>query len=184
MNENLNGEIWKEIEGYEGFYQVSNYGSVRSIDRYVPHPRYGKTQFVAGRILKPGTDGWGYQFVYLCKDGKPRMKKVHRLVAMAFIPNEYIEIHPDINHQDGDKSNNAFWNLSWTNDFKNQQHAVITGLRKCKRIVQFSPSGERLKEFHSARDVYRELGISTSNLCHSLKSEYKTAGGYKWRYAS
>ena len=122
-------EIWKDIEGYEGFYLVSDQGSVKSVDRYVDHPRHGK-QFVAGRILRPGTCGWGYQFVYLCKDGKPKMRKLHRLVALAYVENPDPVLLPDVNHEDGDKKNNRATNLTWSNDSMNQKHAFDTGLNK------------------------------------------------------
>jgi hypothetical protein len=104
-------ELWKDIKGYEGMYQVSNYGNVRSLDRYDSIGR-----FKTGTILSEGDNGNGYKNVQLYKDGQGRMYYVHRLVAEAFIPNP--DNLPQVNHMDEDKSNNCVTNLEWcTNEY-------------------------------------------------------------------
>ncbi len=90
-------EVWKTIKSYEKLYKVSNMGRVRYLDRIVPHPRI-HNQTVKGRLLKPNVDKDGYHSVQLCKYGKIRSRRVHHLVAEAFIPNP--EGKPIINHKE------------------------------------------------------------------------------------
>lgn len=103
-------EIWKDIEGYEGWYQVSNLGRVRSVERYVNYKKTGLS-FRKSRILKLKSDYYGYRSVNLSVNCKVKTYKVHRLVAQAFIPNP--NNLPCINHKDENKSNNFVSNLEW-----------------------------------------------------------------------
>jgi hypothetical protein len=105
--------MWKPIEGYEGLYEVSNLGEVRR---------------VGGSVLKPQNDSHGYSSVSLSKYGKRISKKIHRLVAKAFVPNP--AEHMVINHINGDKRNNAVENLEWTTPRANNQHAWDNGLNR------------------------------------------------------
>ena len=115
MTEN---EIWKDVAGYEGFYQVSNKGNVRSVAR---KDSIGRKR--DGRILKPRYDKDGYLNVGLCKNGKSKTKNVHRLVAESFIPNPkgFLEI----NHKDESKSNNRVENLEWCTREHNMNHGTL-----------------------------------------------------------
>lgn len=117
-------ENWKDIPGYEGYYQVSDLGNVRSLNRQVL--RCSKKINIAGRPLNLTFDKDGYLYCRLCKDSKPRAYKVHRLVAQAFIPNA--QNKPQVNHLDGDKTNNHVENLEWCTISENQIHAFRTGL--------------------------------------------------------
>ena len=107
-------EIWKDIEGYEGLYEVSSYGRVRSLGQFVNH-NYGGYAYRKGRILKPGLGSKKYLSVTLSKNGIQKQYSVHRLVAQAFIPN--INNLPIINHKDENKLNNCVDNLEWC-DYK------------------------------------------------------------------
>lgn len=120
-------EIWKDIKGYEGLYQVSNIGRIMSLRRYVLH-NYGGLREVPERILRPGTDSNGYQLVALYSDGIRRSIKVHRLVATAFLHNPNNK--PEVNHKNGIKSDNTVGNLEWATRIENNQHALDIGLRK------------------------------------------------------
>lgn len=119
-------EIWKDIIGYEGFYQVSNLTTVRSLNRKIPHGE----RFVnlKSKILKPKKDTKGYWQVTLCKDKNQNHKLVHRLFAMAFIPNP--ENKPQINHINGIKSDNRLENLEWCTGTENMQHVIINNLKE------------------------------------------------------
>lgn len=103
-------EIWRPIVGYEGLYEVSSYGRVRSLDRCLVNS-LGKVVHIKGKILKGGDNGLGYKFVYLKKDGINNNRYVHRLVAETFIPRP--EGLYEVNHKDEDKSNNSVENLEW-----------------------------------------------------------------------
>lgn len=107
-------ELWKSIEGYEGLYEVSNFGNVKSITR--------------NKVMKPGSHKFGYRYVILYKEGSNKSVLVHRLVADAFIPK--ISGEEDVNHIDGNKSNNCVENLEWVSKSENMKHAYQSGLRQ------------------------------------------------------
>lgn len=109
-------EMWRDIEGFEGRYQISSWGRVRNKD---------------GMILEPYTNHKGYLKIGLYKDGKDHKKRINRLVAQAFIPNPYNL--PQVNHKDGNKQNNSYTNLEWTTDELNRKHAAL--LRKGKYFI-------------------------------------------------
>lgn len=119
-------EIWKDIEGYEGLYKVSNKGSISSYNKYIEH-RGGK-RFRKGKIMKPAITPKGYKRIRLSKNGTGKSFMLHRLVAQAFIPN--LEGKPQINHIDGNKENNVIDNLEWCTNGENQVHAWKYGLNK------------------------------------------------------
>lgn len=125
-NTNQPLEIWKDIVDYEGYYQVSNYGRVKSLDRWVPHSRMGK-QFVKGRILSQFVNR--YCFVVLTKSNFKTTKTVHRLVAITFVPNP--NNLPQVNHDNpkGDKTDNRAWTLNWTDHEGNNDHAMENNLK-------------------------------------------------------
>lgn len=114
--EDLPNEEWRDVIGYEGLYQVSNMGRVKSFCEVRP------------RILSPCPNKKGYYMVHLHKDGRKKNFGIHVLVANAFIPNP--EKKPEVNHKNGDKTINAVWNLEWATSKENQQHAIRTGLQK------------------------------------------------------
>ena len=124
----MNNEIWKNIKGYEGLYQISNLGNVRSVPRIIDSQFKGKPikREVYEKILKKSSTKFGYDYVCLSKDGKTKKYKIHRLVGEHFIPN--LENKRTINHIDGNKHNNTVENLEWATYKENQQHAIRTGL--------------------------------------------------------
>jgi len=130
-------EIWKEIEGYEGLYEVSNLGRVKSL----PKARYKIPKEI---ILTPRKHP--YKFVNLSKDSKVSTKSIHRLVAIAFIPNTLNK--PVINHIDCNPSNNCVSNLEWATELENQMHSRRLGRYK----LSDTKSSERFKEFHNNKD--------------------------------
>lgn len=118
-------EVWKDIPGYAGMYQVSNLGRVKSLERDTKRSR---PQHIKERILKqtPNKTSGNYLQVYLADAGKYKAFLVHRLVAQAFIPNT--DNKPVVNHKDGNKQNNCLENLEWCTHKENVLHAFVTGL--------------------------------------------------------
>ena len=158
-------EIWKDIIGYENLYQVSNLGNVKSLCFGARNKRKSNIT----RLLKTNSNNFGYLKVELYKDGKSKIKYVHRLVAEAFIPNP--DQKPQVNHIDGNKANNTLSNLEWVTSSENLSHACKTGLRispmhgkfgnlnhLSKRILQLAKDGTFLKE--KLVEIFRRVRIS------------------------
>lgn len=126
-------EIWKDIQGYENYYQISNLGKVRSLDRQVDGTNNNNNpiQNKKGKLLKHNITFSKYHVVSLSKYGLSKTFKVHRLVALTFIPN--LENKPQVNHKDGDKNNNCIENLEWCTSKENMVHAYKNKL--CKGMV-------------------------------------------------
>lgn len=164
--------IWKEISGYDGLYEVSDTGLVRSL-------KFGKT-----RILKPRKHRDGYLFVRLCKDGKVRQMLVHRLVALAFIPNP--QNLDTVNHKNEDKHNNNISNLEWMTLTDNQNYGTRNkriAEARSKQVQQLDKkTGELLATFPSIQEAERQTGIAGSNICSCCRGKLKSAGGCRWRY--
>ena len=127
-------EIWKDIPGYEGQYQVSNLGRVKSLPRNVPG-KNGSIRHLPGKLLSPAdNDSDGYKFVMLTKNSKSTHMLVHRLVATAFIPNP--ENKPQVNHKDCIPSNNELSNLEWSTQSENMVHASNNSTASKKKLAK------------------------------------------------
>ena len=174
-------EIWKDINGYEGLYQISNFGIVKSVDRISKHSNGDLT--LKGKILKKNKNSKGYLYLSLCKNGKYRQYLIHRLVAEHFIPNP--DNKPYIDHINTDRSDNRVENLRWVTHKENINNPLTIDKKSKKLnkpIIQFSRNGEFIRKWDSALDAQRELGIKQSNICSCCKGKLKTTGGYMWRY--
>jgi len=119
-------KIWREIEGFEGKYIISNYGEVISLPRFKQNN--SKLQYVEPKEIPAHIGAKGYVYIMLYKNAKSYNLRLHRLVAKAFIPNP--ENKPQINHLDGNKKNNRVDNLEWCNQSENEKHAYRIGLAK------------------------------------------------------
>ena len=166
-------EIWKDIEGYEGLYQVSNMGRVRSL-------KWGKVKF-----LKPTANKYGYLRLYLRKDNS--LKKallIHRLVAQAFLPNP--DNLPMVNHKDENPSNNIVSNLEWCDakynaNYGNRNKKVAEALSKI--VLQIDKNTNVIINiFPSLLEAEKQTGCNNGNICSCCNNRLKTAGGYKWKY--
>lgn len=135
---NLFKEIWKPIKGYEGLYEISNYGRVKSL------PKIRGRRLTNETILKPRISTQGYIMVGLRKNDKTFNASVHRLIAEAFIPNP--ENKKKVNHIDGNKQNNSIDNLEWCTPSENMQHAYRTGLKTRESCASHKKRGYRTEE--------------------------------------
>lgn len=177
--EDLPNEEWLQISGYEGLYEVSNYGRVKSLN-YLGHNKI--------QILKYGKDKKGYLFVILQQKGKKRTFKIHRLVATAFLENP--ENLPQVNHRDEDKHNNYIGNLEWCNNYYNAHYGTAIDRRVEKQIngklsksvLQYDLYGNFIAEFPSASEVKRQLGFSQVCISRCCRGERKSSHGYIWKY--
>ena len=158
-------EVWKDIEGYDGLYQVSSCGRVKN----------SRT----GRVLKAVKDIYGYLIVNLYKNGKRINYKVHRLVAQTFIPNP--ENKPQVNHLDEDKENNHVENLEWCTAKENNNHGEHN-LRVSKINSKPIICIETGIEYYGTNECARQMGLHQSNITKVLKGKYKTTGGYTFKY--
>ena len=155
-------EIWKDIPEYEGLYQVSNLGRVKSLI-------YGKE-----RIMKLSKDKDGYLQVQLSKKGKIKLKKVHRLVAEAFIDNP--ESKPQVNHINEIKTDNRVENLEWCTAQYNKEYSYA------KKVVQKDKNNKFIKLWNSVAEAERNLKISNGNISACCYKKRKSAGGYMWEF--
>lgn len=177
-------EEWKDIPDYEGMYQISNFGRVKSLQRVLPHKKYG-TWTIKERILKPGWVGVKsnqYQIVFLHKGkGEQHCFRIHRLVAENFIPR--IDGKNVVNHIDCDRSNNRVDNLEWVTDKENAVHAWNHG--RCDNVgwpsspVVNVETGERFKSIKAACDKY---GVTTRAIYQAAKNPNRRCCGYHWKY--
>jgi len=128
----LEKELWRDVKYYEGLYQVSTIGNVRSLDRQVYHSHNRCIHQLKGKLLKPRVNNRGYWDVRLSKDGKCRTYFIHRLMGQAFICNPLGKRY--INHKNGIKIDNQVENLEWVTHSENMLHAHKTGLFKSKKM--------------------------------------------------
>lgn len=167
-------EIWKDVKGYAGKYQVSNFGRVKSLN----YNNIGKS-----RIMKPNIYKTGYVSAGLSLNGKEKRFLIHRLVAEAFIPNP--DNYPVVNHKDENTQNNRADNLEWCT----QKHNINYGTRNQRiakvfsiGIIQYSKDLKKVKEFESMADAEKATGINKSHICRCCKGHRNYAGGYLWKY--
>lgn len=158
-------EVYKDIPGYEGLYQVSNLGNVKSLN----YRRKGQEE-----LLSPGITQWGYLIVSLSKNGEIKQFSIHRLVAKTFLPNP-LNL-PEVNHKDHNEQNNCVDNLEWCTSRYNQEYS------HAKQVEQYDLNGNLINVWKSVREIERQLGFSASHISNCCLGRYKQAYGYVWRY--
>ena len=177
-------EIWKDILGYEGLYQISNLGRVKSLTR-TKSGKYGSIRPVKERILKPTKDNKGYFLVHLYNNSSGKTLMVHRIVASAFIPNP--QGLPQVNHKDENKANNCVDNLEYCTPEYNSNY----GTRNKKVSKSLINNSKRSKSvlcvetgviYSSTKEVQRQLGYSGGHISKCCNGRLKTAYGYHWQY--
>lgn len=174
----MDKEIWKDIPEYEKLYQVSNLGRVKSFCK-------NKQE---GNILSFSINPKGYYQIILTKSKKPKNWLVHRLVAIAFIPNP--NNLPQVNHIDGNKQNNCVNNLEWITNEDNMKHARANHLYPdgkdritCRKVNQYDLDGNFIKQWDYVKGIEKELGFDNRTICRCCREKRPTAYGYKWKYA-
>ncbi len=174
-------EIWKDVVEYEGLYQVSNLGNVRSLDRV--EQCNGTFRQRKGTYMSKKSDKNGYLTVGLRDGFSQKFKKVHRLVAEAFIENP--KGLPQVNHKDEDKTNNSSDNLEWCDSKYNVQYGTgiqRRSVQKRKCVVQCDLRGAVLREFVSVTEAAKSINKETTAISGCCKGIRKTAYGYVWKY--
>lgn len=188
----MENEIWKDVKGFENLYQVSNLGRVKSLERVV-NGRWGKYS-VKSKLLTNYVSKSGYIVVSLSKDGKVSYKKVHRLVANAFIPNP--DNLPQVNHKDEVKTNNTVIlnedgsvdfdksNLEWCTPTYNLNYgsrSIKAAKTNSKKVYQYTIDGVLVKVWDSLKDVVKG-GFNNRGVGFVATRKRKTSGGYIWKY--
>jgi hypothetical protein len=182
-------EKWVDIEGFEGFYQVSDLGRVRSVDRVVVG-RFGDYK-AKGRVLAQKDNGYGYLRVVLAKNGRMSNKYVHRLVASTFIGNP-LNLE-EVNHKDENKSNNKADNLEWCTSSYNinygerSKKAVETKNRRKsigaeRAVLKLSKNGDVLEEYKSVKSAAQKNGVFRANINKCCNGQYSQTGGFMWKF--
>ena len=179
-------EIWRDIQGYEGIYMVSNQGNVLSVN-------FGSMHSGKPKVMKLSKSSSGYLHVQLYKNGVAKTLLVHTLVANAFIPNP--DCLPEVNHKDGDKTNNTVSNLEWVTKSQNTIHAIKNNFRPvnhslgkkgkdCKTskpVEQYNLDGSFIRLWDSREDAAASLGVRRSSICDCANGRKKTCCGYVWK---
>lgn len=199
---NFMEEVWKPVRGYEGYYEISNFGKVRSLDRVVKQGSCMRK--VKAKIIKIYIGPYGYPCVSLCRDRKTRCIPIHRLLAKAFIPNP--ENKPFIDHIDTDKTNYRLNNLRWCTQKENMNNPltlafckkrvytkeIIEKIKKTKiarktktapkKVYQFDKNGNFIDEFNSIIEAGIKNNISKTLISRCCHKQSMTAGGYLWSF--
>ena len=185
-------EIWKDIEGHEGLYQVSNLGRVRSLDKY-RNGRNGAKVYCRGRILKPFKSGTAnYLSIAL---GREKKEYIHRLVAISFIQNPLNK--KEVDHINCDITDNTVDNLRWVTRKENLNNPITKKRNSASRKGWYQPKGKEnnksktvyqmlndkiVAEFGSTMEAQRETHIDNTSIGRCCNGKQKIAGGYRWKY--
>ena len=183
------------VLGYEGLYEVSNFGDVMSLDRLVPNSNGIGVRCSRGKMLKQRIDDTGYYSVVLCKNGKAKTKRVHVLVCSAFHGPKPIGM--EVLHLDGTRTNNRADNLKWGTRSENMKDSICKAKRiaamkslwirgrmnfKKRAIEEYDIHGNLIAEFESINAASRATGLMRESISHACHGSSKTAGGHIWKF--
>lgn len=176
-------EEWKPVVGFEGLYEVSNFGNVRSLDRTTVY-KNGRVHQTSGKDLAISLNSQGYRKTIFSVNGVHTTPRVCRLVAMAFIPNP--NNLPQVNHKDENKLNDCADNLEWCDNKYNMNYGTAPqrrGEKTRKAIEQYTLDGDFVRRWPCASIAEKETGIYHSHIAQCCKGKLIQTGGYVWRYA-
>lgn len=171
MNEKK--EIWRTYPEFD-FIQGSNFGRVRTLDRYVKTKN--GMRFIKGRILTQQRRKNGYMQVHFCVNGKQIIRLIHRIVAKTFLPNP--NSLPQINHKDCDRANNNVNNLEWCDGSYNSKYREEHGKSSRQPMFAIDSVTLEMSRFRSQHEASQALGVCVGNINKVIKGERETAGGY------
>lgn len=181
----MQNEIWKEISGYEGYFEVSNLGNFRSKDRVIKYKSNG-TRLYPGKLLKTETIVEGYQRIVLMKEAIKKRYMCHRLVAQEFVPNPGNK--PYVNHINGNKADNRAENLEWVTQSENELHShnvlgnSMKGKTYPRKVEALSPKGNNKIVFNSMSDAIKFLGIGCIEGLKKAIVANRIYHNFKWRF--
>jgi len=178
-------EEWKDIDGYTGLYQISTFGRIKSFRQS------SRCKSNNGYIMNPGKDNIGYATCILNNNGIRKAYKVHRLVALTFIPNPYN--YTDVNHKDENKLNNRIDNLEWMSHKDNMNYGTLRERMKIysiknnkkRKVLQYSLDNQLISEWNSIAEASKFLNLNNGcagNIVNCCKGRCKNAYGYIWKY--
>ena len=174
----MKNEIWKDIPDYEGLYQISSIGRVKSLKRSISRNN-GRVLNLSEKQLSAKIDEHGYVKFQLWKNNKPKNIRAHRLVALNFIENP--KNHLEVNHIDGNKTNNKYDNLEWCSSFHNQLEAKRLGLKKCTRVTKII-EGVKICSYESVTEAAKLNNVHRTSIFRCLNGKFKENKGVKWVY--
>ena len=177
-------EEFKDIEGYENYYQISNCGRVKSVERKV-FRKNGTLYSQKEQYIKLTINKNGYYYVTLRKNNKIKTFLVHRIVAKAFIPNP--NKLPQVNHINENKLDNKICNLEWCDNLYNENYGTgktRAGLLHRKAVIQYDKDNNFIYKFNSGIDAERETNIDNASISRCCYGKQHKAGGYYWRFAN
>lgn len=174
--------LWLDIKDFEGYYQISNNGDVRSVERQVNANKNGGIKILKSITIKQTIANHGYYVVNLRKHGLNKVITVHRLVATHFIDNNEKKV--TVNHIDGDKTNNHVTNLEWATYGENNIHALKNQLRKPRgrKVLQYDINLNLICSYISVTEASRETNIGRCTISNCLNERTSFAGGFIWIY--
>lgn len=185
--EDLKGEIWRDIPGYEKRYQVSNLGRVKSLQRIVKYFIFNGykdiqiNKFVKNKILRQRMDHEGYILANLSTKSKIKRYKTHRLVMLVFKGKSILQV----NHKNGIKEDNRLENLEYVTQEENMRHAFKNGLRNAKwsyvSVLQYDKQGNFIKKYESITKASKETKVNLSDISLCVNNKLHSAGGYIWK---
>lgn len=197
-NYHLRTERWRDVNGFEGLYQVSNKGRVKSVERLINYSDDRIYQYQS--VIKKTSFNKGYVYVNLSKNSVSKSYKIHRLVAEAFIPNP--DNKPQVEHIDTHRDNNYVWNLRWVTPKENQNNVLtIKHLSESQKgeknklygkygkehhsskpVLQYDLDGNFIREWECAMQIERELGINHSNVAACCRGRMKSCNKNRFKY--